>query len=322
MNSVYEASVAYAFAKTLGNSFLRPASLRCQLSIFHNFFFMQFCSALLPRRIPVSRVDHPLDLKIPFAPKWVNVYTDFVPYWIRALTFILRNFGRRSLGAAREFIVAMGRLYAFAGEVYGKNLSTTDRPFYVARPKFFAIHLLDPHLMCIPSLHVAVVVFAHAKFAAMLEGLGAAEKHAAQIEEMRRGALAICRAILFVKQHSVNCIGASLYAMTRFDPELFPSGRVEEICGALFDEPPPALLPATRCVRVFDPGAEGPRPSCSARACAKCPFAVPEAGLPAADAAEIVAHVGASLRGFIEEGKTAKSWEEPILNFLRRMPRA
>jgi len=315
MKSAYDASVAYAFAKTLGSPFLRPASLRCVLSIFRNFFFRQFRAALQPGRVPVSRVDHPLDGKIPFAPAWVNVYIDFVSYWLRALAFVLRNFGRGSFGAAREFIESMGRLYAFAAQVYRKNLSTTDRPFYIARPRFLLIHLSDPHLMCIPSLHVMVVAFAYAKFAATLRSLGALESCAAQVEEMRRGAVVICQAILFVKQHSVNCIGASLYAMTRFDPGLFPPEKAEEFCSRLFEPLPPAPLPRTNCLRAAGPA------GCRPADCLRCPLAAPETRLPAGDVAEIRAHIAGSYRRFLEEGKSAPSWEEPLLNFMQELPK-
>ncbi|MCL2192497.1 MAG: hypothetical protein FWB78_03770 [Treponema sp.] len=290
MKSVYYASVAYAFVRTLGNRSLRPTTLRCIFSIFHNFFFSQFCFALLPGRVPVNRVDHPLDRKIPFTPKWVTIYIDFVPYWIRMLTFLLQTYGSRSLDAVRKFISEMGRLYKFAAKVYRKNLSTTERPFYIAHPKFFMIHFADPHLMCIPSLHVMVVVYTYAKFAAILRSLGDAESRAAQIEEMRNGALAICQAILFVKQHSVNCIGASIYVMTRFDPELFPPEKAEAFCSSLFERLPDSL------------GAPGTK-------------------LPEEDIAEIRAHITDSYRRFQQEGQTSKSWEEPILNFLRQSPK-
>ena len=307
--------MAYAFAKTLGNTALRPTALRCIFSIFRNFFFDQFCAALFSGRIPISRVDHPLDLKIPFRPGWVNVYLDFVSFWIRTLTFMLKNYGFRAFGAAREMLTSIGKLYAFAAQIYRKNLSTTDRPFYVSRPRFFMIHLLDPHLMCIPSLHVMVVAYAHAKFAALLRALGVEEKHAAQIEEMRHGAISICHAILFVKQHSVNCIGASIYALTRFDPALFPPEKAEDFCSWLFVEPPSSLIAWLKCVR-----AEGPSLSCSVLACKTCGFAVPGIRMPAEDVAEIKTHITDSYRRFHEEGKTAKKWEDPLLNFLRGLP--
>jgi len=307
--------VAYAFRKTLGNPSLRPTAIWCISSIFRNFFFSQSRHAFFPSRVPVSRVDHPLDRKIPFTPSWINVYMDFTPYWIRVLAFLLRNYGSRSLDATRDFISSIGKLYDFVGMVYRKNLSTTERPFYVARTKFFVIHLTDPHLMCIPSLHVMVVIHTYTKFAAILRSLNEAENRAAQIEEMRQGALAICQAILFVKQHSVNCIGASIYAMTRFDPELFPPEEAEAFCAKLLEGIPFAAVPWIGCLKV--PLSHF---SCEAEACKTCAFAVPRTKVPKEDIAEIKAYITDSYRRFSQEGKTAKSWEEPILNFLRQSP--
>jgi hypothetical protein len=279
---VRDESPAYVCIKAFTVPSMRPAAIHSIISIFYNFFFSQYRAALLPGRIPVSRVDHPLDQKIPFVPSWVNVYLDFIAFWQRMLSFLLRRFGRRAFGAVRDFIVSIGKLYAFAAESYRRNLSTTDRPFYIARPRFFLIHLVDPHLMCIPSLHVMVVILTYTKFAAILRSLNVSADIdvSALVEEVKQGALNITQAILFVKQHSVNCIAAALYAMTRFDPELFPPEEAEAFTALLFGE-----------------------------------------NLPAADAAEIKAHIISLYRRFVEEGTSAQSWEEPLLNFMRRMPR-
>jgi len=303
-SGVYDESPVYTFVKTLCVSSLRPAVLRCIASIVYNFFFRQYRAALLPGRAPVSRVDHPLDLKIPFVPSWVTIYLDFVMFWIRMLSFLLHSYGRRAYDAAREFIVSMGRLYAFAAQTYQKNFSTTDRPFYIARPRFLVIHLFDPHLMCVPSLHVMVVVWTYKKFEAILRSFNDAGRRSAQIEEMKQGALAITHAILFVKQHSVNCIAAALYAMTRFDGELFPPEEAEAFIKQLFWEaPPPRLqtghLPANYKVR---------------------PWAAPRTKIPAADASIIREHITSLFRRFLEEGKTAQEWEAPLLNFMRQHP--
>jgi hypothetical protein len=280
---------------------LRPATLRCIFSIFFNFFFRQYRAALLPGRVPVSKVDHPLDLKIPFVPAWVTIYLDFVTYWIRMLSFLLRAYGRRAYDAAREFLTAMGELYAFAAEAYQKNFSTTDRPFYIARPRFFLIHLVDPHLMCIPSLHVMVVIRTYTRFAAILRSLDEAERCAAHIAEMKQGALAITQAILFVKQHSINCVAAAMYAMTRFDRDLFPPAEAEAFTALLFGDPPPP-------------------PSIAAAKNRLRPCAAPRTSLPPADVAEIRAHIIGLYRLFLEEGKDAREWTEPLLGFLRGMP--
>jgi hypothetical protein len=305
--SVYDESAAYTFYKTLTASSLRPQSIRCIFSIFYNFFYRQYKAAWLPGRAPVSRADHPLDKKIPFTPSWVTIYLDFVFFWIRMLTFLLRRFRHKAYAHVGDFLVSMGKLYAFAAETYRKNFSTTDRPFYIARPRFFLIHLMDPHLMCVPSLHVMVVIHTWTKFAAMLRSLGEAENCAAQIEEMKQGALAITQAVLFVKQHSVNCIPAALYAVTCFDPELFPPEEAEAFAAMLFGPPPPfpstGRLPGNYRVR---------------------PCAAPRTALAAEDVIEIKAHIVSLYRRFLAERETTDSaehgWEKPLLNFLRQMP--
>jgi len=300
--SVYDVPPIYTIVKTLCVSSLRPSVLRCTALILYNFFFRQYRAAWLPGRVPVSRVDHPLDLKIPFVPSWVTIYLDFVMYWIRMLGFLLHAYGRRAYDAVRGFIVSMGRLYAFAAEAYQKNFSTTERPFYIARPRFLVIHLFDPHLMCVPSLHVMVVIWTYTRFAAVLKSFNDARRYAAQIEEMKQGALAITHAILFVKQHSVNCIAAALYAMTRFDREQFPPEEAEAFIKELFAEaPPPRPLPATGRL----PANYRVRP-----------WAAPRTKIPHADAAIIRAHITSLFRRFYEEGKTALRWEEPLLNFM------
>jgi len=224
------------------------------------------------------------------------------------LSFLLRSFGRRSFGPVKEFIVSMGRLYVFAAETYSKNFSTTKRPFYIARPRFFLIHLVDPHLMCVPSLHVMVVMWTYVRFAAILRSMGEAERYKAHIEEMKQGALAITRAILFVKQHSVNCIPAALYAISRFSPEQFSQEDVENFANLLFTgekNSKPEYSVRQKCRRHF---------------CRVHPGSAPATEIPAADAAEITAHIIDLYRRFLTEGKTAKSWEEPLLNFMKRCP--
>jgi hypothetical protein len=307
--SVYNESPVYTFLKTFCVSSLRPATIRCIFSIFYNFFFRQYRAAWLPSHVPVSRVDHPLDLKIPFVPSWVTIYLDFVTFWIRMLSFLLRRYGRRVYGEVREFITSMGELYAYAAEVYQKNFSTTNRPFYIARPRFFLIHLVDPHLMCIPSLHVMVMILTYTRFAAILRSLNEAEHCSAQLNERRQGALAITQAILFVKQHSVNCVAASLYAMTCFDGELFPPEEARAFTELLFGDPPPPAFEQT--------------PGRLPKNYRLRPCAAPRTKLPAADIAEIKAHILGLYRRFLAEGNSipSRNWADPLLNFMEHLPR-
>jgi hypothetical protein len=271
----------FTILRILSYPSLRRPALGCIKSIFYYFFFPQYKAALFPGRIPVSGVDHPLDRKIPFDPRWVGVYLDFVAFWIRLAGFLLRRYRRRGIGPAGELIESIGRLYPFAAEVYAKNLSTTRRPRYFARPRFVLIHVADPHLMCIPSLHVMVVIRAYTQFRAILRSLGGEEEWAEKIAEAGRGALNITEAILFVKQHSINCVAAAMYAMTRFDGALFPPVEAEDFVSRLF-----LSLPV-------------PSP---------------------ADRGIIGDYILELYRRFLREGAAARSWEEPLTAFLRSLP--
>ncbi|MCL2800909.1 MAG: hypothetical protein FWD28_04040 [Treponema sp.] len=295
--SVYTENWLYAFYKSILTPSLRPAFKKCVPSIIYNFFLRQYHAAFLPGRIPVTSVDHELDKKIPFVPSWVTIYLDFVQFWIRMITFFIRRYKRRAYQPLKEFIVSMGDLYAYAAEVYKRNMSTTKRPFYIARPRFFVIHLLDPHLMCIPSLHVMVVIHTYLQFANIAKKLGESENLKDQAAEMKNGALAISQAILFVKQHSVNCIPAALYAMTCFSPELFPPSEAEAFTNLLFS-PAPKADEKTRKNRVH-------------------PSASPNTKIKDEDQAQIKAHILSIYQEFLEEKKNAKKWYDPILKFLK-----
>ena len=300
----YDISVLYTFYKAFTVSSLRAVTIPCIKSILYNFFFRQYRANLLPGRVPVSLVDDPLDKKIPFIPLWVNIYIDFTFLWIRMLGFLLRKYRFRSYTAVREFIVSIGKLYAFAAESYKKNFSTTKRPFYIARPRFFVIHLVDPHLMCIPSLHVMLAIITYTRFALMLRSLNEEKNNKAQIEELKQGALAISKAVLYVKQHSINCISAALYAMTCFDEKLFPPHEAEAFASIL-----------------LKPSASGKRKKKQKNQKVR-PEAAPHTNLPEAEVKELTAHIINLYRRFLNEKNSCQNWEEPLLNFMRRMPPA
>jgi len=274
-------SVPMSFIRVLGKPHLRTTGLRCIASIFRHFFFLQYRSAFLPGRIPVTKVDNPLDKKIPFLPGKVNIYLDFVAFWVRTVGFLLRRFGRRAQEPVRYFLETMGQLYASAAEVYIKNLSTTERPFYIKRPKFLLIHLADPHLLCIPSLHVMIVIRTYTLFRKMAKSLGEEKNFTAQAEELRQGALAITEAVLYIKQHSVNCIPAAMYAMTKFDPGLFPPEEAERFASGIFQS---SNLPGK------------------------------------AEADEVREYILTLYRRFLAQGDDSANWTEPLLDFLKELP--
>ncbi|QQO10930.1 hypothetical protein [Breznakiella homolactica] len=260
---------------------LRKAAWRCIGSIFYNFFYLQYKAALFRGRIPVTSVDHPLDEKIPFTPGWVTIYLDFVSFWIRTIGFLIKEFGRDAEEPVREFLDAMGDLYRFAAEVYTRNLSTTRRPRYLKKPRFILIHTFDPHLMCIPSLHVMVVIRTYTKFADIIRTLGDSGSLEPQKQELKQGAQKITEAILYIKQHSVNCVSAAMYAMTRFDVSLFTSFEAESFVSGLFT----------------DDEIENPD-----------------------DRREIRDHILGLYRRFMEEGDSAEVWHDPLITFLKSLP--
>jgi hypothetical protein len=295
-DSVYSETSFYAFSKTLYVPSLKRATLKYYISLFFNFFFFQHRSVFLPGRTPVTNVDHPLDKKIPFTPSWIKIYIDFAKYWIRMLSFLLRRYGKKAYAPASNFIAGMADLYTFAAQVYRKNLSTTSRPFYIKRPLFMIIHMLDPHLMCIPSLHVMVVIYTYTSLAKIAKSFGEEEKLKEQILEMKYGALAIVQAILFVKQHSINCIAAALYAMNSFSNDLFPPEEADNFMKLLFSPMPYfGELPK----KIIHPSS------------------APRTKLPDAVQVEIREYILNLFRRFLSEKNSANSWDEPLLRFLK-----
>ena len=285
---VSDQSSLRAIVRIINDPLLGPAALRSTVSIFRNFFLLQYWAALFPGRCKVSRADHPLDEKIPFRPEKVRTYLDFIHFFIRVLGFLI-DMGRQQGAAGRKamekingLIKSIGELYGYAAVVYKKNFSTTNRPRYLSKLKFLLIHTFDPHLMCIPSLHVMVVILAYTKFRAILTELGIPPGPAGDAaEEVRMGALAITEAVLYVKQHSVNCIPAAMYAMTRFG-SLFTAEEAESFAQELFKK--------TLC-------------------------------MDAETKTEIRNHITGLYRKFLDQGNNTASWDEPLLEFLAALPR-
>lgn len=258
---------------------------RCMLVVWRRFFFFQYRSALFPR-IPVSRADHELDGLVPFNPAFIRIYLDFVAFWIRITGFLCVRHGKRGRVLAAEFIDSITALYPFAFQVYRKNLSTTPRPRYT-RGRFRLIHLTDPHLMCVPSLHVMIVIHAWTAFRRCLGRLGETPRPLA--DKVFAGALAITEAVLYVKQHSVNCVAAALYAMRRFDPALFSAADAGAFISGLFaaGSVPPEYAPC------YDGDL-----------------------VRREDAPLLREHIAGLYRSFVEAGEQTEHWAAPLLDFL------
>jgi hypothetical protein len=284
---------------------VRKAGLSCCRTVIRDFFLFQYRAKMYPKRIPVSQSDHPLDELIPFNPRWVRIYLSFIAFWIQIVGFILVRYGERGTEPAIRFAKSIEELYLLAVKVYRKNLSTTRRPRYLATARFLMIHTVDPHLMCIPSLHVMIAVRTYTGFRQLLKDMGETSL-GGEAEKIRRGALDITQAVLYVKQHSVNCISAALYAMSRHYPELFPPEEAAAFVGDLFpaEAGPPSASGFASSAKLSEKAGDEPMG----------PFTAPE------DGRKIREHIISLYRSFLDEKDPL--WAGPLLRYLKKLPPA
>lgn len=227
------------FVRTLVSKKPRKAFFTYLVTVFRDFFFLQFSVKFGFKKIPVLSVDHQLDKTVPFTPEKVTIYLDFVAFWIRPLGYIGKRFGKEAQQKyTTQFLELVDTCYRDAAEVYRFRMTTTQRPKY-RKGHFLTIHLFDPHYLCVPSLHVIIVVLAYTFYRRAFAELG---MDAAEMEmlnkEMFDGAISITETVLYIKQHSVNCIPAALYAMTRITPnEVTPTEVIRFIDHLFIDAP-------------------------------------------------------------------------------------
>jgi hypothetical protein len=238
---VSKADVGYArpIALALRKPRLTAAALRLAVEVLRSFFAPQFANAIARRR-PVVNVDHPLDAMIPFEPGYVGKYLEFMKLWMGTFYSLWCLYGDAAIPELAAYVDSIRALYADAGKVYLTVHTTTTRPAKNYNLRFAIIHATDPHLNCIPSLHVLIVAanwMLAERFMASVPRPDRAPRRgfdaAAWLDSLRGEALAITESVLFVKQHSVNCVGASLYCLRRFFP-CFEGERSEDFVRDLF----------------------------------------------------------------------------------------
>ncbi|MDR1786731.1 MAG: hypothetical protein LBR23_09775 [Spirochaetaceae bacterium] len=208
-------------------------------AVVKDFFYLQWSVKLGWRRIPVIAADHPLDSTVPFNPGRARVYLDFINLWIRTLSMFLSTLGlKKGLSYCAEFLMYMGRCYRTAARVYRFRMTTTSRPDTEDR-LVKTIRRCDPHYLCVPSLHIMVIALTWTYCRSVL----ALEKDAVPPEDAERflgelfsGAVDITESVLYIKQHSVNCIPAALYMLNALAPDLFTVNDALALAGALFVE--------------------------------------------------------------------------------------
>ena len=229
-------SVFWAYATIPFRAFIPLAKLL--RSIIAVFFVLQFGRKWGFLKIPVVHVDHPLDKTIPFLPQKVDVYLSFINFWICPMSMLIKRYGtRNAIPFIREWLELLTVTYDEAGRMYRFRLTTMERPRY-HKGQFFTIHFFDPHLLCVPSLHIAIIVLCHAFYRTLFarEEFTQAERKQWNAE-LYASAVAIAESVLYVKQHSVNCVPTALYMVSKVFPTLFTPIDVVAFINDLFLHP-------------------------------------------------------------------------------------
>ena len=210
----YKSIKTYLFLAFNPGSF--KAFWKCVHTALHKFFLLQFSVKWKFRKIPVVHVDNALDKKIPFTPERISTYLDFIHSLARPLGFIISTFkGKKRAEVCVKILNELRNCYQTSYDIYSFSMSTTNRPNYKKDRHFRLIHALDPHLMCVPSLHVAIMIMAWVVYREVFSSYDfddeEKECYTGQVFESARS---ITETVLYVKQHSVNCIPAAIYMMT------------------------------------------------------------------------------------------------------------
>src|SRR5574344_2527926 len=258
-----------------------PTVIKMLSVIVNKFFLIQFLVKFHIMKIPVTHVDHPLDKKVPFEPERVDVYMDFINFWIRPLAMLIHRFGSfNGIPLCAEFMRYITLTYSQAARMYRCNMTTTNRPDYQETAAFRQIHKADPHLLCVPSLHIAIVCLVFSFYRMLFEREHFTEQEKNRWNaELYSHAIQIAETVLYVKQHSVNCIPAALYMMTKITQELFSTSDAVKFMNDMF-------------------------------------LNAPE--ISKADRDAIVSHMQFTYERFLLEGAGEDDWFEPILRWVHK----
>lgn len=185
-------------------------------TILRDFFFLQNLQKLHITKRPVLNVETEIDDKIPFNPSHVAAYLDFVQFFVRPMDMLKKRLGyRKAAPYLCLYLKFLTNIYKNSSSIYRYCMTTTTRPKYFKTHKFRTIHFFDPHLLCVPSIHVAVSAGSYAWYKQLFKtGIIPREEADMRLGEIKQQAVSIVESVLFIKQHSVNCIPIALYMLT------------------------------------------------------------------------------------------------------------
>ena len=207
------------------------------LNVIQKFFIVQYLEKFHIIHIPVKRVDHKLDSKIPFKPEFAQCYLDFVNYWIRPMCMTMKRYGSfEGIKLSAEYVRYMIMLYKEAYKIYSHCLTTTVRPKPTTKATK-GIQCWDPHYLCVPSLHIAIVVLTIGFYKMLFEREEFTEPEKDQWNsELYTHGIEIAESVLYMKQHSVNCISAAIYMVTKTAPELLTEEMSIDFIDSMFKD--------------------------------------------------------------------------------------
>jgi hypothetical protein len=220
LNRIANLNVINAALIFLGKKETRKTGFKFLGTLITKFFLPQYQSRIRVRKRKLVNVDHELDKLIPFSIDYFKIYMSFSHLWIRSIYFLYREFGNRSLPQIEQYLRTISQLYKNGFNVSDRCQSTTTRPGSGRNIKLKLLHWVDPHLHCVPSLHVMVVCFNHIRIDSIIKELtGSTEGYEVELKYLANQAILITNSILFMKQHSINCIPAGLFALSEDCPE-------------------------------------------------------------------------------------------------------
>lgn len=227
-------------------------SLHFTMTTVRKFFLLQWSRKFNITHYPVLSVDAPLDEKIPFVPEKIGIYMDFSAFFCRAIGMLYKRIGMiRATEISNKFFKFLTHEYEEAYKIYTFSMTTTKRPDYEEMKPFRTIHKTDPHFLCVPSLHVTIAAGTWAFFRKYMKDVLPAEEAEMRVKELREEALAIIESVLFVKQHSVNCVPSALYMLSATTEDgFFTTEDAIEMFNILFQKAPEVSDEAKK--EIFD----------------------------------------------------------------------
>lgn len=206
-------------------------------TILRDFFFLQHLQKFHITNRRIINVDTDIDEKIPFVPQRIIAYLGFVSFFVKPMDMLKRRLGyKKAAPYICIYLRFLTQIYRNASSIYRFSMTTTTRPHYLKTHNFRTIHFFDPHLLCVPSIHVSISAGTLAWFRQFFKiGLFEQEEVDAYLEEIKAQAVSIVESVLFVKQHSVNCIPLALYMLSStMNKSFFSAQDAIEFIDSLF----------------------------------------------------------------------------------------